>query len=150
MKAFIRNIVTNKNNPMYVEHWTTKVEFHGRGAGHNHGTIWVDMNKMEFIFLDDEGKWSDLNILLKLSSIEILDIKSKLKTILNSYFVDGSVIEGIDASTLYKIYCQIFQTEEDQANIESDPNNFVNNFYKDFHCLDYQQHSKSFRQNRSF
>ena len=37
VRSFIRDIVTNKNNPMCVKHWTTKVEFQGRGAGHNMG-----------------------------------------------------------------------------------------------------------------
>ena len=48
VKAFISKILTDKNNPMCVKYWTTKVEFQGRGAGHNHGVIWVDMKQMEF------------------------------------------------------------------------------------------------------
>ena len=93
MKAFIRDIVTDKRNPMHVAHWSTKVEFKGRGNGHNHGPIWVDMSKMEFIVLNDKGSWSDLDSLLNLS-IEISDINTKLKSILNSYFVDDSVIRN--------------------------------------------------------
>ena len=31
VKAFITNIVMDKNNPMHVEYWSTKVEFQGRG-----------------------------------------------------------------------------------------------------------------------
>ena len=34
VRAFIRDVVMDKNNPMCVEHWTTKIEFQGRGAGH--------------------------------------------------------------------------------------------------------------------
>ena len=48
VKAFITNIIQDKNNPMHVEYWSTKVEFQGRGAGHNHGTLWVDMDKTAF------------------------------------------------------------------------------------------------------
>ena len=61
VKAFIKNIVTDKNNPMCVEYWTTKVEFQGRGAAHNHGTIWVNMKQMEFKFIDNKGNWTDLS-----------------------------------------------------------------------------------------
>ena len=35
VKAFIQNILGDKSNPMHVKYWTTKVEFQGRGAGHN-------------------------------------------------------------------------------------------------------------------
>ena len=34
-KAFMRDIVMNKNNPMCIKHWDTKTEFQGRGAGNN-------------------------------------------------------------------------------------------------------------------
>ena len=74
VKAFITNIIEDKNNPMYVEYWSTKVEFQGRGAGHNHGTLWVDMKKMEFTFLDDVGKFSDFDRLLKTSLSETCNI----------------------------------------------------------------------------
>ena len=48
--------IMDKNNPMCVKNYTTKVEFQGRGAPHNHGTIWIDMEKMEFMFVDKEGQ----------------------------------------------------------------------------------------------
>ena len=42
VKAFIKEIVLHKSNPMSVQYYSTKVEFQGRGAGHNHGVLWVD------------------------------------------------------------------------------------------------------------
>ena len=103
VQAFIKKIVTDKNNPMCVEHWSTKVEFQGRGAGHNHGTLWVDMKKMEFTFIDDADKWADLESLLRLSKNQIFNLKNQLKEILNSYFVEGEVIDEKDANTLQNI-----------------------------------------------
>merc|ERR1711954_195056 len=76
VKAFITNILQDKNNPMHVEYWSTKVEFQGRGAGHNHGTLWVDMDKIELSFLDNEGKWSDFDELLKKSVGEVTRTKA--------------------------------------------------------------------------
>ena len=61
VRAFIRDIVRDKKNPMCVEYFTTKVEFQGRGAAHNHGTFWVNMRKIEFFFVDDEVHWSDFD-----------------------------------------------------------------------------------------
>ena len=86
MKAFISNIVEDKNNPMHVKHWSTKVEFQGRGAGHNHGTIWVDMDKMEFTFIDNELKWSDIDQLLKTVADKDVTTKALLKRLLHTYF----------------------------------------------------------------
>ena len=33
VKSFIQDIVRDKNNPMMVKHFSTKVEYQGRGAG---------------------------------------------------------------------------------------------------------------------
>ena len=128
VKAFIRDIITDKNNPMHVKYWSTKVEFQGRGAAHNHRTIWVDMKKMELTCIDDEGKWFDLDSLLKLSKVEITNIKKDLKRILTAHFVEEAVIEENDAISLQNIYCQLFQTEENQTDIELNPNEFFDKF----------------------
>ena len=47
--AFIKNIVMDKSNPMSITHWSTKLEFQGRGAPHNHGVLWADLRKIEFM-----------------------------------------------------------------------------------------------------
>ena len=65
VKAFIKEIVMDKSNPMEVKHYSTKVEFQGRGAGHNHGTLWIDLAKMETYFEQENGDWIDLNSFLR-------------------------------------------------------------------------------------
>ena len=50
LKKFIREIVMSKGSPMCVTKYSAKVEFQGRGAAHDHGTLWIDLNKMEFMF----------------------------------------------------------------------------------------------------
>ena len=39
VKAFIKDIVMDKSSPMCAQYWSTKVEFQGRGAGHNHRVV---------------------------------------------------------------------------------------------------------------
>ena len=43
VKAFRTEIMMGKNNPMRIVHWSDKMEFQGRGAGHIHGVAWVDL-----------------------------------------------------------------------------------------------------------
>merc|ERR1712130_593965 len=49
VQAFLKQIVLDKNNPMNVRHYTIKAEFQERGAGHYHGTGWVDLPKLEMV-----------------------------------------------------------------------------------------------------
>ena len=49
VQAFLKRIVLDKNNPMNVKHYTLKVEFQERGAAHYHGTLWVDLPKLEMV-----------------------------------------------------------------------------------------------------
>ena len=56
VKAFIRDIIMDKSNPMAVEFYSTKVEFQGRGAGHNHGVLWVNLDKLEYSFQNEDGQ----------------------------------------------------------------------------------------------
>ena len=55
VKKFIKEIITGSGSPMNVIKYSTKVEFQGRGAAHNHGTLWVDLNKIEFTFEAIDG-----------------------------------------------------------------------------------------------
>ena len=43
----MQTIVRNQSNPLCVKHFSTKLEFQGRGAGHNHGVLWLDIDKIE-------------------------------------------------------------------------------------------------------
>ena len=71
VKAFINEIIMDKSNPMAVKYYSTKVEFQGRGAGHNHGTLWVDLKKMEYNVEIEERKWLGLDDLLAEWDIEL-------------------------------------------------------------------------------
>ena len=46
VKMFIKNIVMSKGSPMCVKYYSYKVEFALRGAGHIHGVLWVDWDKL--------------------------------------------------------------------------------------------------------
>ena len=50
---------------MSVDYYSTKVEFQGRGAGHNHGVLWVNLDKMEYYFEKEKDKWVDFDSILK-------------------------------------------------------------------------------------
>merc|ERR1712082_412301 len=48
VQEFIKNIVMNKagSNKMPVKYYNYRVEFQLRGAGHIHGTLWLDLEKL--------------------------------------------------------------------------------------------------------
>ena len=43
----MKEIICNRNNPLSVKNYSIKLEFAGRGAGHNHGVLWLDLGKLE-------------------------------------------------------------------------------------------------------
>ena len=45
--AFRDEILLGKNNPMSVKHISYRVEFQGRGAAHIHGTLWLNLKRIE-------------------------------------------------------------------------------------------------------
>ena len=47
VQALMQTIVRNQSNPLCVKHFSSKLEFQGRGAGHNHGVLWLDINRIE-------------------------------------------------------------------------------------------------------
>ena len=47
VKCFLRDIVMDPSNPMSVRYFTYKVEFQARGAGHVHGTLWLNLLDLE-------------------------------------------------------------------------------------------------------
>ena len=113
VKAFIKDIIMDKNNPMCAQYWSTKVEFQGRGAGHNHGTIWVDIDKLEFTHVDKDGRWVDLESLIRLSGGN-MDVKQNLRKVLEAYYVHGKVTKEDEAEKCYKIYRKYFEIDNDQ------------------------------------
>ena len=52
--AFMKEIVMDESNPMCIGNWSAKLEFQGRGAPHNHGVLWADLKKMQYMFESHE------------------------------------------------------------------------------------------------
>ena len=55
VKVFIREVMMGKNNPMNVNYHTEKIEFQDRGAGHVHGTLWLNLHKIEKLVKMPDG-----------------------------------------------------------------------------------------------
>ena len=53
---FRNKILLGRNNPMNIRHISYRVEFQGRGAAHIHGTLWLDLNKIERNRKEFKGK----------------------------------------------------------------------------------------------
>ena len=47
VNAFRNEVLTGENNPMNIKHISYRVEFQGRGAAHFHGTLWLDLKRIE-------------------------------------------------------------------------------------------------------
>jgi hypothetical protein len=47
VQALMQEIVRHPSNPLSVKHFASKLEFQARGAGHNHGVLWLDIDKIE-------------------------------------------------------------------------------------------------------
>ena len=56
VETFRREVIFGRNNPLKVRHISYRVEFQGRGAGHIHGVLWLDLKEMKI----KEVKNSDL------------------------------------------------------------------------------------------
>ena len=46
VEMFRKEVMFGNKNPMKVRHITYRVEFQGRGAGHIHGVLWVDLEEV--------------------------------------------------------------------------------------------------------
>ena len=44
---FRKSVLMGRNNEMNVKYISYRVEFQGRGAAHIHGTLWLDLQKIE-------------------------------------------------------------------------------------------------------
>ena len=82
VKAFIKNIVMSSSNPMRNKFFHYRVEFQLRGAGHIHGVLWCDIEKLVEENLELKGLQE---IMLKLRRSKLLDEKEKKIT---ARFVD--------------------------------------------------------------
>ena len=82
VKAFIKSIVMDKSSPMSVQYYSTKVEFQGRGAAHNHGVLWVNFDRVEYAFKNQNGQLCFMeDILSSLAEhiVSIADVEKLLK-----------------------------------------------------------------------
>ena len=43
----MQTIIRHPSNPLSVKHFASKLEFQARGAGHNHGVLWLDIDRIE-------------------------------------------------------------------------------------------------------
>ena len=43
--SVMQTIIKNPSNPLSVKHFSSKLEFAACGAGHNHGMLWLDIEK---------------------------------------------------------------------------------------------------------
>ena len=125
VKAFINEIVLDKNNPMAVDYFSTKVEFQGRGAGHNHGTLWVNLDKMEYYFANKTNQWLALDeILLPIDgkSEDLEGLKEEIKELLketvqhNSDVTKKSEAPAVKES-LKGLFRHLLEIEDEQAEI---------------------------------
>ena len=53
VETFRREIIFGRNNPMCVRHISYRVEFQGRGAGHIHGVLWLDLKAIKVPNVDN-------------------------------------------------------------------------------------------------
>ena len=54
VKMFVKYIIMSKANPMCIKYNSYKVEFAMRGAGHIHGILWVDWDRLKTLNPEDE------------------------------------------------------------------------------------------------
>ena len=47
VKALMKSIILHPSNPLSVKHYSKRLDFQGRGAGHDHGVLWLDIDKLE-------------------------------------------------------------------------------------------------------
>jgi hypothetical protein len=82
----------NKNSDLSVKYFSTKLEFQGRGAGHNHGVLWVDLKKMELKINNSKGDLIYIGDLLPKKGIK--KIKFLLRKALYTVVVKKENLEG--------------------------------------------------------
>ena len=47
VQSLMQEIIRHPSNPLSVKHFATKLEFQARGAGHNHGVLWLDIDRLQ-------------------------------------------------------------------------------------------------------
>ena len=47
VQTLMTEIIRHPSNPLSVKHFASKLEFQARGAGHHHGVLWLDIDRIE-------------------------------------------------------------------------------------------------------
>ena len=58
IESFKKEILFGHNNPMKIKHISYRVEFQGREAAHIHGTLWLDIKKIEELIITKDNSKS--------------------------------------------------------------------------------------------
>ena len=69
-------MIFGRNNPLRVRHISYRVEFQGRGAGHIHGVLWLDINQIEIAGVASETLASSFEKLRYSSALEEEEVKA--------------------------------------------------------------------------
>ena len=80
VEMFRKEIMFGSNNPMKIRHITYRVEFQGRGAGHIHGVLWVDLEEINKDMKEE--------------------LEAKLNKIVIDMIIDGEDEEKINIDTI--------------------------------------------------
>ena len=102
------------------------------------------MEKMEYTFIDKDGRWGNLDNLLN-STKSKLEIKNEFKRLLNKYFVTEDTIEENDFESILNIYNEVFQTENVEDQIEENRDSFVREFFNRFQLFGLSSAFKKFQ-----
>ena len=54
VEAFKKEILYGEDNSIKIEDISYRIEFQGRGAAHIHGTLWLDIEKIEEIIINED------------------------------------------------------------------------------------------------
>ena len=86
VEAFKREIMMGQNSPMNIKYISYRVEFQGRGAAHIHGTLWLDLKKIEKLpIFKSINSINDLKLVIK--KVKIQKVNSKgLAILFYQYF----------------------------------------------------------------
>ena len=70
VETFRKEVIFGRNNPMNVRHISYRVEFQGRGAGHIHGVLWLDLKEMRIENVRNEDLQKGYNMLRHNKALE--------------------------------------------------------------------------------
>lgn len=101
LQTLIRKIILHPNNPMSVKYYSTKLEFQGRGAPHNHGVLWLDIDKLE-IKIHKGNDICDIDSLFPKK--EAPNMKRKIIDILHTVIVNKICISKEQTQSLSHIF----------------------------------------------